>query len=221
MEKIPSLFERDFTTGARSAPVTGQIQPGTEWVLTDDGVIARRKWNGTAVLCTHRDGQAAFYVRRSVPFGPNAPAGFILAEVDDATGRMFGWEPAEQSGYAAPVAEAVHRTFTLRTVWPHPLPATGTYELIGPKVHGNPERQYGHTLERHDTARELEPTIWLPTPGEEPLEGLANIVQTVHGAWGWEGLVFYHPDGQRAKIKARDAREYLNLVDARRATASL
>jgi hypothetical protein len=79
--------------------------------------------------------------------------------------------------------------------WPH-----GTYELIGPKVNGNPEREEVHTLIKHEFA---EP-VFVGPPGAYSFDLLAKEVMHLREAYGAEGVVWHHPDGRMAKLKARD-----------------
>jgi hypothetical protein len=56
-------------------------------------------------------------------------------DADDETARTVGWEPVEQSGFAKWHAEAIREIDRPEgDRWP-----PGTYELIGPKISGNPE----------------------------------------------------------------------------------
>lgn len=73
----------------------------------------------------------------------------------------------------------------------------GTYELVGPKVQGNPESLSRHVLLSHARAE----AIYLL-----PFAGANSIRTTVRAlaASGWEGIVWHHPDGHMAKLKARD-----------------
>ena len=75
-----------------------------------------------------------------------------------------------------------------------PVPR-GTYELIGPKVNGNPENVTKHLLERHATA-----DVWVGFPRDH--DGIRDWLTSPE--FGWEGVVFHHPDGRMAKIKKRD-----------------
>ena len=69
----------------------------------------------------------------------------------------------------------------------------GTYELIGPKIQGNPEHLTTNIILKHSEA-----------------ECLENVPRTFEGLREWlkdkdiEGIVFHHPDGRMAKIKKRD-----------------
>ena len=69
----------------------------------------------------------------------------------------------------------------------------GTYELIGPKINGNPEGVRGHELVRHAEAEAVD----IP----RDLDGIRSWLQA-HPQW--EGVVWHHPDGRRAKVKYRD-----------------
>ena len=73
------------------------------------------------------------------------------------------------------------------------IPENGTYELVGPKIQGNPERFDLYEFVRHSTA-----PIFYDAP------------RTFDGLREWlsrrdiEGIVWHHPDGRMAKIKKRD-----------------
>ena len=187
MKKIPTLFVRDFE-GSKGRYVTDELVPGLEWVLAGEGV-ATRKYDGTCVLI-RRDGMAVkAFARREVKAGKEPPPGFVLIETDDTTGKTVGWEPAEQSGFAKYIAEAITGD---------EMP--GTYELVGPKVQGNPEGYDTHTLLAHADAEtmEQEPNVAADAPG-----GVLNLI-AVAREYGWEGIVWHHPDGRMAKLKVRD-----------------
>ena len=185
MMKIPTLFVRDPTNRAK---VTDQVTPGCEWVLAGEGAPTR-KYDGTCVMY---DG-ALWWARREVKPGKTPPPGFTTIGYDDVTGKTVGWEPINQSGYAAVHAEAL----TPARSWP-----PGTYELCGPKVNGNPEALPRHMVFSHAAATWAPPTMW-------SLGSLLTVPEVVHlvtavGGWGWEGIVWHHPDGRMAKLKDRD-----------------
>lgn len=73
-----------------------------------------------------------------------------------------------------------------------PLP-DGTYELIGPKVRGNPERIPAHWLCAHDQT---------PIHKDAP-RSFSALREWLIGK-DIEGIVWHHPDGRMAKIKLRD-----------------
>lgn len=177
MNKIPTVFKRD---DANRRHVTREVNPGCEWVLDGKGA-ATRKYDGTCVMY---DG-ARWWARREVKPGKPDPQGYVLVSTDEITGKSMGWEPIEQSSWFRYVIEA-HENYPDRDYGP------GTYELCGPKVNGNPEGFDRHMLVRHDDAERL-------------------VVPRDYGdlaAWmaetDFEGIVWHHPDGRMAKLKARD-----------------
>ena len=49
MNKIPTLFVRDFGPGGRGRYVTSELTPGCGWVLAGEGVPTR-KFDGTCMM---------------------------------------------------------------------------------------------------------------------------------------------------------------------------
>lgn len=182
MRKIPTLYTR--TEDRRG--VTDEVTPGCEWVLAGEGV-ATRKWDGTCVM---RDDLGSWFARREVKPGKTPPSGFILEQHDDITGKSVGWAPIEQSPFVTCWEEAVNHAGDPLT--------PGTYELVGPKINGNPDRMQGHRLQRHATSTRVDSNDY---PYETPK---ALVKLYAHPHHGWEGIVWHHPDGRMAKLKARD-----------------
>jgi hypothetical protein len=176
VKKIPTMFERDWN-GDRSR-VINQVHAGCEWVLAGEG-NATRKLDGTC--CLIRDGK--LYKRRELRQGDPVPPAFEQADFDEETGKTVGWMPVENT----PEDRWHNAAFAEETNWPD-----GTYELIGPKVQGNPENWTGHQLIRHGSIHEDD----VPRSFEGIQDWLAD--QDI------EGIVFHHPDGRMAKIKLRD-----------------
>lgn len=187
MRKIPTLFVRDPATGLRY--VTREVHPACQWVLDGEG-DATRKYDGTCVMYDGRQ----WWARREVKPGKAAPVNFVQVEHDDATGKTVGWEPIEQSAFAKYHAEAISHpdliASTRETASGFPL---GTYELVGPKVNGNPEGMSVHLLLLHRWADELDD---VPTD----YDGLAALMSH----FPHEGIVWHHKDGRMAKIKRKD-----------------
>ncbi|NEB77831.1 hypothetical protein G3I40_21810 [Streptomyces sp. SID14478] len=179
MQKIPTLFVRDPQDRRRVLP---EVAPGCEWVIEGYGV-ATRKYDGTCALL---DESGAWWARREVKPGRSEPPHYVPVERDEVTGKTMGWEPIGQSSFARFHAQALEA---------EGVPEHGTYELCGPKVNGNPEGLDRHVLIRHATAERLAPGLDARTYDE---------IGTVLAGRGWEGLVYHHPDGPMAKIKARD-----------------
>jgi hypothetical protein len=186
MRKIPTLFRRDPDNPRHVLP---DITPGCEWVLDGEG-IATRKYDGTCMLI-RRDGLAVnVFARREVKPGKEPPPNFREVDHDPVTDKRVGWEPLDQTGWGKLVNEALGDP---GADW---MP--GTYELCGPKVNGNPEGYPDHRLIRHADAQRYplsDQALTFPV--------LRGIVCDL-GARGWEGLVWHHPDGRMAKLKARD-----------------
>lgn len=178
MQKIPTMFVRDWD-GDRSR-VLDQIVPGCEWVAEGEG-NALRKYDGTCVMF---DGEQ-WFARREVKEGKEPPPNFRPVEHDHKTLRAIGWQPVSDSPFAKFFYEAIDR--------PGAPMEPGTYELIGPKIQGNPEKKAEHWLIKHDLC-----------------EGIGNLDRSYNGIkrflseTDWEGIVFHHPDGRMAKIKKRD-----------------
>ena len=184
MNKIPTLFVRDENDRAH---VTHEPHPDCLWVFAGEGT-ATRKYDGTCVMF---DGER-WWARREVKPGKTEPDGFRLVTFDALTGKSMGWEPVEQSSFAKAHAEAVAHQNTTVSGWPH-----GTYELVGPKVQGNPERVAQHELWAHAAAEVMQVSglDW---------DALRATVLAAHAEDGCEGIVWHHPDGRMAKLKARD-----------------
>lgn len=182
MNKIPTVFERDWD-GDRSR-VLPQVVPGCEWVAEGEGV-ATRKYDGTC--CLVRDGK--LYRRHEVREGKPTPDGFEQVEHDEATGKLIGWVPVGDDP-----ADKWHREAI-------PSPATlpdGTYELCGPKVQRNPEGYEHHLLIPHDHDHPQGALVLPEAP--RTFDDLAHFLAVA----GIEGIVWHHPDGRMAKVKARD-----------------
>jgi hypothetical protein len=181
MEKIPTLFKRDFEH-SHGRYVTEEITPGCEWVFDEEGT-ATRKYDGTCVMY---DGEK-WWARREVKPDSAPPAGFVALGTDDTTGKTIGYEPIEQSGFYKFWQEAVSTSDD----W---IP--GTYELCGPKVNGNPEGYSTHELVQHEYADVLGPS--------EPITYQSLHDWLTSPEFIYEGIVWHHPDGRMAKIKKRD-----------------
>lgn len=193
MRKIPTLFVRDENDRRY---VTCEVTPGCEWVLAGEG-RATRKYDGTCVMF---DGQR-WWARREVKTGKQAPNGWVEVGRDETTGKAVGWEPIEQSSFAKYHAEALGSPYGVVIDYPRDTPVTGgTYELVGPKVNGNPERVPDrHLLVRHGYTAAVDHQEMASMPLD--FEGLAAWL-SAHP--DWEGIVWHHDDGRMAKLKRRD-----------------
>ena len=178
MKKIPTLFIRNPDDRRY---VTDQVTPGCEWVLDGEGTPTR-KVDGT---CTMLDDHGRWWARREVKPGKTPPPGWRQVDHDETTGKRVGWEPIESSPFAKYHDEAL-----ANLTRSHP----GTYELVGPKINGNPEGEPMHELFPHGSIR------W---PDEHNERSVADLI-TFCRERGWEGVVWWHPDGRKAKLKVRD-----------------
>ena len=178
MKKIPTIFTRDWLKNPSA--VIDQPHPDCAWVFAREGT-ATRKLDGTSCLVAGGE----LFRRREIKAGQPEPAGFVAAGLDNETGKSVGWVPvgdvAEDRWHREAFASAGG---TLED---------GTYELLGPKIQGNPEQRATHVLAAHVAAEVF---------------GDAPVTFDALRAWlsdrDMEGLVWHHPDGRMGKIKLRD-----------------
>lgn len=177
MQKITSLFQRNYETDRL---VRDELVPGAEWVTAGEGV-ATRKWDGTS--CLVRSGQ--LFKRYDAKKGRMPPPDFEAAQKPDpVTGHHPGWVPVDDSPNDAYHREAWAAGATL---------PDGTYELIGPKVQGNPEQLGAHRLIRHGGE--------VLSDAPRDFNGLKAYLEARPDM---EGVVWHHPDGRMVKIKRKD-----------------
>lgn len=177
MKKIISLFQRNYDTDRK---IRDEIVPGAEWVIKGEG-LATIKWDGTCVMI--RDGKAYKRHEVYVSKGKIPPVNFEPAsEVDAITGKQQGWVPVGDGPEDKWHREAIEGLLMI----------DGTYELVGPKIQGNPERFHKHVFLPHGAE----------VLGDVPrtFEGIREYLQE-HNI---EGIVWHHPDGRMVKIKAKD-----------------
>ena len=175
MQKIISLYQRNYD-GDRL--VRDEVVPGAEWVIAGEG-IATRKLDGTC--CMVREGK--LYRRYDLKPGKQPPENFEVVQEDKVTGKSFGWVPVGDGP-----EDKWHRE-----AWENdPSLEDGTYELLGPKIQGNPEGYGWHMLVPH---------------GDIPLHDAPRDFEGIKGYLSnhsIEGIVWHHPDGRMVKIKAKD-----------------
>ena len=174
MKKIPTIFKRNPDNMSEILDIP---HPDCQWVFEGEGV-ATKKYDGTCIKIEN-DG---YFKRREIKPGKKVPEDFIEEETDGNTGKRVGWVPVnpiskEDQWHMEAFEEGLE---------------DGTYELVGPKVQGNPERSENHKLVKHSEA--------------ETLDAPRSYTQLAE----WfedkdiEGIVFHHPDGRMAKIKKSD-----------------
>lgn len=189
MKKIQSLFQRNHDGDHQ---IRNEILPGSEWVVNGEGV-ATRKWDGTA--CLVRDGK--LYKRFDAKGGKPHPEGFIPSqEPDPITGHHPGWVLVGNNPEDKWHREAWDSSNT--QVWADlGLVPDATYELIGPKVGGNPEGVIGtHVFRKHgaDVIADF-PRAW---------DSIREYFRTsdIEGVVWWRDLSDQNCD--KVKIKAKD-----------------
>ena len=179
MKKMPTLFVREFPD-KQTVILTTQVHPDCEWVIAGEG-RATQKVDGTCCLLSG----GKLFKRYDAKHGKTPPVDFVPAqpEADPVTGHWPGWVPV--------VAQDKWHVEAWERITPAFL--DGTYELIGPKINGNPEGWHRHELWSHD---------YMPTIPDCPitLNGLRELL----APWDVEGIVWHHPDGRRAKIRKSD-----------------
>jgi hypothetical protein len=177
MKKIISLFQRNYDSDRL---VRDEIVPDAEWVLWGEGV-STRKLDGTC--CMVRGGK--LFKRYEVKAGKTPPPDFEPAnDVDENTGKQQGWRPVGDGP-----EDSYHREAFNKGPYPD-----GTYELVGPKIQGNPEEYLTHTLVSHDDIR-------LRFEGPPRTFAAIRDYLATHAI---EGIVWHHPDGRMVKIKRKD-----------------
>lgn len=190
MKKIISLFARNYDGDHL---VRNEVVPGAEWVIAGEG-IATRKWDGTC--CMVRGGKLykrydakTFTIDKRTsekqPYNRPLPEGFEPAqELDPITGHWPGWLPVDgQKKEDQWHQEAWHCLEYLRD---------GTYELVGPKIGGNPEHADVHMLIPHGQHTHSD------CPRD--FDGIREYLRDKD----IEGIVWWHPDGRMVKIKGKD-----------------
>lgn len=203
MRKIPTLFKR----GQETRLVTDEITTGCEWVFNEPSkVILTRKHDGTACLIRNNE----IWKRYDCKKGKKPPAGFIPAQAPDkTTGHYPGWikcdpnNPEDKYHFEG----LLNRYKTIYAAIGYHDPfihmENGTYELIGEKIQGNPEKIIGHRLVNHTSKFNIL---------QEKLEDNEisfNGIKNYFSNKDMEGIVFYYGtlDSIRSpmcKIKKKD-----------------
>lgn len=183
MKKIISLFKRDYEG---TQQVYNEVVPGAEWVIAGEG-IATEQFDGTC--CMVRGNK--LYKRYDAKKGKTPPDGFEPAqsEADEVTGHWPGWLPVGDG----PEDKWHKEAWIYLTENFHTVPKDGTYELIGPKIQGNPYKNDTHRLIPHGQ------NVFSKQPPKD-FEGLKSWLESNYT----EGIVWHHPDGRMVKLKRKD-----------------
>ena len=177
MKKIPTIFNKSYRDGI--VRVINMQNPFCNWVFLGEGV-ATRKFDGTCVMI--KDGN--YFKRRCIKMRKSGviPAEFIEEQLDPNTGKLFGWMPVTGE-------DKWHMKIN------HTAYDDGTYELVGPKVQGNPEGYDRHVIVSHRWGKEYIGIL-------RTFDGIREFMRDKD----IEGIVFHHEDGRMAKIKKSDYR---------------
>ena len=208
MKKMPIIFDMTFNEdGDREVlhTIRKEIRDLVNKILTDGGrIIPTFKRDGTAVFC---DANGEWFTRRAVRPGKEAPEGFIPLETDPNTGTTFGWEPKDSSPMKKFLDRAINRFVDDNDIAP---PRDTTFELIGPKINGNPERVDAEELRIHGQEKATDfPTIQEILASNDPFEMLKPIFADFRARYV-EGIVFWIADDDgnliepRFKVRCKD-----------------
>ncbi len=181
MQKIETIFDR-----GDNFRVVRKIREGTEWVFAGEGV-ATEKLDGTNIRITVASGKITNVEKRRNP-----------TREEKALGQEPGYIDAHESDPADKhIFRAVNGTDVSQL-------NDGNYscEAVGPKIQGNPLGLLTPTCYLFTVA----PVIILNVP--RTFDGLREFFKAFDSHYSpnhkAEGIVFHHPDGRMAKIKAKD-----------------
>lgn len=202
MHKIPSLYLGDPVVPAIPCPV---VQGGCYWVISGHGQ-ATRKYDGLCVayLPMRYSGDErsvwpldpyplhyqpgadptqalnkGWFVRETYPLGVRSAPGFAQVDADAST--VIGWRLADYT----PLGELVNSATKAGQF------QTGTYELVGPGVKGNPHEFDTLRLIKHSDAEVLAD---VPTRFDDLMHWLIDHAD-------YAGVVWHHPDGRMAQME--------------------
>lgn len=181
MRKIPTLFLRDKANPKR---VTREVDPECQWVIDGKG-RATEKFDGSA--CLILDGVLYKRHQHDAQKG-EPPHGWIHHSGEGRSGH--GWLPCLPSDSSSRYHLEAMYGAVKRLAGPL---IRGTFELVGPKVNGNPHGLTKHQLWQHGIVLETDPP--------RDFDGIAKWLADARPI---EGIVWHHADGRMAKIKRRD-----------------
>lgn len=207
MRKIPTLFERDFSTPERT--ITPKVTSGCEIVLKG-ACIPTLKWDGAA--CAIIRGELYKRYDAKQKYGKSPPEGAIPCqpEPDPVTGHFPHWVKCKREDPAdIHFWEAFHNSFPFREEGMLTQGVLdGTYEAVGPAWQGNPYGMFANVMQRHGgvVIHELMPCSDL----DESPQTLPDDVLTFDGIRQYlaehemEGIVWWLGNKPFCKVKRRD-----------------
>lgn len=193
MKKIPMLFQLDWDDEGRSFVNFAQFNDTARTRLAFGNAVPTRKIDGTAMML---DENGKWWARRIVKPGKDAPAGFQEVAFDENTSKRVGWMPAEDSPFAKFWRKALDNEAEEF--------APGTFELIGPKINGNPENVEKDMLVAHGTTviRGF-PSAQEILNSDDPRALLEPFFSDFRGA-GIEGVVWWIDHVPAVKLRVKD-----------------
>lgn len=190
MKKIPSLFERP--EGDLHGICIDKITPGCEWVINGEG-RPTAKLDGSA--CAVINGKLYKRFDNSMRKGDERIQktepleDWIHCGDTSERGKFIYWIPiTSQDYYHQNAWEYNEGKFE-----------DGTYELVGPKVQGNPHGFRNNLLIKHgEIGLGTSMMNECPRYGENPrnYEDIKRYLEVT----SWEGIVWHHEDGRMCKI---------------------
>ncbi len=176
-KKISTLFKKDPTNLGR---VINEINPDNDWVLNNSR--ATRKFDGTASAIINGE----LYKRYDVKKGREAPENAIpCQEPDSITGHHPHWVKCDRGDNSDKHHFEAFDKLTEKI--------NGTYELVGPKIQGNPEKFTENSLILHGSSN-----VNLTAISFEAIKEFLAKEDI-------EGIVFHEISGDRmCKIRKKD-----------------
>lgn len=193
MKKMPMLFALEFDDKGNSAVNFDKFNDKAVRALTQGHAVPTQKIDGTAMML---DDEGNWWARRIVKPGKKIPTGFQEVAFDENTSKRVGWIPAQDSPFAKFWRKALDNAEGEFT--------PGTFELIGPKINGNPEDADKDMLVRHGaTPIEGFPSVDDILNADNPHELLLPLFADFRDR-GIEGVVWWVDGTPVAKLRAKD-----------------
>lgn len=194
MKKIPVMFDMTFDDKGNRIIENRISDRAHDIFARATNVVPTIKRDGTAVMV---DDEGRIFTRRAVKQGKVAPEGFILADHDDVTDISFGWEPWEGSSFRK-IIKAFLADFDGEL-------EAGTFELVSPKINGNPERVDHTVLFPHGSeVAEGFPSIEdIMAHDHDPI-GFFKPIFADFKERGIEGIVFWVDGIPAVKLRCKD-----------------
>lgn len=202
MKKIPTLFRRDDNGVITRALAIGVDVRELRATVKVDGAC-----------CMVRDGK--LYKRRELKKQHETPVDFELIDTDPVTDKRVGWMPvtdAPEDKWFRAGFDDIKTTFASAG---YTVP-DGTYELLGPKINGNPTKQERHTLSKHGVnGCGIAPGL----EGSWKFDELKDVLLQDWWPDEWEGIVWWDHEKPVCKIKVKDFKKWVQVHDQEKRTA--